>query len=89
MAGIVQESAAGAVRSRRPRAGQVDPAEAALHRQLADLALGRTRSATWSSTLCAADLTCLMCVIESQVLPRLLREYRPDGSVHLKTRRLG
>lgn len=88
MAEIVQEGAAGAVRSRRMQASREDPAEAALHRRLADRALVRTSSATWSSTLCAADLACLMSVIESQLLPRLLREFRPDGRAHLKTRRM-
>ncbi len=54
-----------------------DPAEAILHRELSSQARRRALDATWTSTLSAKDVACLMSVIELQVLPRLVAEYRP------------
>ncbi len=78
--------------SRSARAGSgssgpqhgLEPAEAMLHRGLAETAQRRAVATTWISSLCDADLACLMAVIEAQLLPRLLREYRPADASPLK-----
>ena len=77
---------------RSPHAGSLrsgpqhvlEPAEALFHRGLAETAQPRTVAATWTSSLCDADLARLMSVIEAQLLPRLLREYRPADASALK-----
>lgn len=38
----------------------------------------RVSADAWSSSLNQADLACLLQVIEGQLLPRLLRDYRPS-----------
>ena len=63
-------------------------AEGELHRRLRERASRKDARAGWASTLSGADLKCLEAVIESQLLPRLLRAYRPCDTSPLKTGRL-
>lgn len=53
-------------------------------------ALARWRHGTarggWSSTMGEADLACLLQVLEEQVLPRLISDYRPADRSPLRSR---
>ena len=72
MAEVLEQSVASSRRSTRDGGA----AESAFHDELSER-MRRAASATWSPTLGPEDLACLMSVIESQLLPTLLRSYRP------------
>jgi hypothetical protein len=86
MAEVIQGGAAAATRAGRVAYGRGngENVDEKLRRELAEGGERRARSATWSSSLCQSDLACLLTVIETQVLPRLLREYRPADRSPLK-----
>ena len=88
MAEVFEQGVASSGRSKRASGAANAAAEAALHHQMADLAQRRAGSATWSGTLDAKDLACLMAVIEHQLLPSLLRAYRPAERKPLNGSRL-
>lgn len=73
MAEVLERSVAFSRRSKRSGGA----AEAALHEELGERSRHRAESATWSPTLDPRDLACLMSVIGAELLPRLLRSYRP------------
>ena len=52
-------------------------AETAFHEGLDGRSRRRFASATWAPTLDPQGLACLTAVIEAQLLPTLLRSYRP------------
>ena len=79
MAEVLERSVAISRRSKRTSG----VAEAAFHQALSERSRRRAASATWSPTLGPEDLACLMSVIEGQLLPTLLRAYRPAGRAPL------
>ena len=64
-------------RSRWLENGQREEASAARWQRPLPRPLHKARPTGWSSSLSEGDLACLLQVIESQVLPRLLQSYRP------------
>lgn len=77
MTEVFEQGVASSRRSRRASGTAAAAAEAALHNRLVERDRRRAGSATWSSTLNAQDLACLLSVIERQLLPSLIRSYRP------------
>jgi len=73
MAEVLERSVAISGRSKH----EGGAAGVAFHEELGERSRRRAASATWSPTLGPEDLACLMSVIESQLLPTLLRSYRP------------
>ncbi len=77
MAEVLEQSVAIDRRSKRASGGTGAAVETAFHDELGARSRRRCSPATWSSTLEPQDLSRLMAVIETELLPTLLRSYRP------------
>ena len=86
MAAMVMNGATAEARDvpARRRRSESGAAEQRFRDGLRERSLQRKGAATWSSSLSDGDLACLLQVIESQVLPRMLRDYRPSHHAPLK-----
>lgn len=77
MAEVLEPSVAIGRCSKRASGATGAAAETAFHDELSTRSRRRSSPATWSSTLEPQDLARLMAVIETELLPTLLRSYRP------------
>ena len=83
------EQRAGAPRIHWRDPMQKDGADARLREVLTERAAERSLQAAWQPTLAGNDLACLLQVIQAELLPRLLGDYRPADQSPLKATRSG
>ena len=83
MVDVMERGNEAATRPGQPQQSRRE-ADARWRSALGERAVRRAGQASWAPTLAGSDLACLLQVIEAELLPRLLGEYRPADHAPLK-----
>ena len=89
MVDVIYSGERAAAQQDRQREWVSGGADAMLRQLLIEPKEGAARPASWVPTLAGLDLACLLRVIESELIPRLVGECRPAKRSSLKPKRPG